>query len=53
MLPDMTNVSIKLGDVSSTIDHNDLDRIVLDLPEPWKVVGRNISKFSANNTTGT
>ncbi len=43
MLPDMTNVSIQLGDVSSTIDHNDLDRIVLDLPEPWKVVG-NASK---------
>jgi len=38
MLPDMTNVSIKLGDVSSRINHTDLDRIVLDLPEPWKVV---------------
>lgn len=43
MLPNMTNASIQLGDVSSTIDHNDLDRIVLDLPEPWKVVG-NASK---------
>ena len=38
MLPEMTNVSIELGDVSSKIDHDDLDRIVLDLPEPWKVV---------------
>ena len=38
MLPKMTNVSIELGDVSSKIDHDDLDRIVLDLPEPWKVI---------------
>lgn len=38
MLPDMKNVSIELGDVSETIEHTDLDRIVLDLPEPWKVV---------------
>ncbi len=38
MLPNMKNVSIELGDVSETIEHTDLDRIVLDLPEPWKVV---------------
>ncbi|MBR61203.1 MAG: tRNA (adenine-N1)-methyltransferase [Dehalococcoidia bacterium] len=38
MLPDMNNVSIQLGDVSTAIEHDDLDRIVLDLPEPWKVV---------------
>ena len=43
MLPGMTNVSIQLGDVSNIIEHDDLDRIVLDLPEPWKVV-ENASK---------
>lgn len=40
---DMSNVSIQLGDVSEALDvrakSGDLvDRIVLDLPEPWEVV---------------
>jgi tRNA (adenine57-N1/adenine58-N1)-methyltransferase len=40
---DMSNVSIQLGDVSEALDAradsgDPVDRIVLDLPEPWEVV---------------
>ena len=34
------NLEIKLGDVYEGFDEDDLDRIVLDLPEPWLVVPR-------------
>ena len=34
------NLEIKLGDVYEGFDEEDLDRIVLDLPEPWHVVPR-------------
>ncbi len=41
---DVSNVSIRLGDVSEALDERARsgelnDRVVLDLPEPWDVVG--------------
>ena len=38
MLPDHSHLTFKLGDVYEGIEENELDRIVLDLPEPWHVV---------------
>ncbi|MDA1227549.1 MAG: hypothetical protein BZY79_03350 [SAR202 cluster bacterium Casp-Chloro-G4] len=38
MLGDAPNVEFKQGDVYQGIDEDDLDRVVLDLPEPWQVV---------------
>ena len=38
MLPDTSNLTLKIGDVYNGFDERDLDRIVLDLPEPWQVV---------------
>ncbi len=35
--PDLP-LSIEVRDVYDGIDHEDLDRVVLDLPEPWRVV---------------
>ena len=32
------NLEIKLGDVYEGIEEDDLDRVILDLPEPWHVV---------------
>ena len=34
------NWTLKLGDVETELDETDVDRIVLDLPEPWKVIDR-------------
>ena len=33
-----SNLTLKLGDVYEQIEERQLDRIVLDLPEPWRVV---------------
>jgi tRNA (adenine57-N1/adenine58-N1)-methyltransferase len=38
IVSDHSNLSIKLGDVYEGIEERELDRIVLDLPEPWQVV---------------
>ncbi len=38
MLPGCNNLSMKHGDVYQGFEERDLDRIVLDLPEPWSVV---------------
>ena len=38
MLEDPPNLAIKLGNVYEGFVEDDLDRIVLDLPEPWQVV---------------
>ncbi len=38
MLGEVQNVEFKLGDVYEGIEEVDLDRIILDLPEPWQVV---------------
>jgi len=34
------NWRLKVGDVESELEETDVDRIVLDLPEPWKVIER-------------
>jgi tRNA (adenine57-N1/adenine58-N1)-methyltransferase len=34
----MTRYSVELRDVYEGIDVHDLDRVILDLPEPWRVV---------------
>ena len=39
MLPGYSNLTISQGDVYEGFEGEDLDRIVLDLPEPWHVVG--------------
>lgn len=39
-LPGWTNVTFKQGDVCEAIEETGLDRIVLDLPEPWRAVPR-------------
>ena len=38
MLPDHSQLAFKQGDVYEGFEEEDLDRIVLDLPEPWHVV---------------
>ena len=38
MLPEHSHLSIQLGNVYEGIEEDDLDRVVLDLPEPWRVV---------------
>jgi tRNA (adenine57-N1/adenine58-N1)-methyltransferase len=35
----MTRYRVELRDVYDGIDERDLDRVVLDLPEPWRAVG--------------
>jgi tRNA (adenine57-N1/adenine58-N1)-methyltransferase len=37
-LPGWSNVTFKQGDVGEAIEERDFDRIVLDLPEPWRAV---------------
>ncbi len=37
VITDHSNVCFKLGDVYQGFDETDLDRIFLDLPEPWQV----------------
>ena len=37
LFADTSNLSLKLGDVGEGFDEDRLDRIVLDLPEPWHV----------------
>jgi len=34
------NWTVKLGDVSADLDETEVDRILLDLPEPWHVIER-------------
>jgi tRNA (adenine57-N1/adenine58-N1)-methyltransferase len=38
MLPGAANLTLGIGDVYAGIEEKELDRIVLDLPEPWHVV---------------
>jgi tRNA (adenine57-N1/adenine58-N1)-methyltransferase len=33
------NLEIKLGSVYEPVEETDIDRIVLDVPEPWRVLG--------------
>jgi tRNA (adenine57-N1/adenine58-N1)-methyltransferase catalytic subunit len=34
------NWKIKIGNVATDLDESDIDRVVLDLPEPWHVIER-------------
>jgi tRNA (adenine57-N1/adenine58-N1)-methyltransferase len=34
------NWILKVGDIESELEETDVDRVVLDLPEPWKVIER-------------
>jgi tRNA (adenine57-N1/adenine58-N1)-methyltransferase len=36
----VSNWTLKLGNIASDLTETQVDRIVLDLPEPWQVVGR-------------
>ena len=38
ILPNQQNLAITQGDVYEGFEEDDLDRIVLDLPEPWRVI---------------
>lgn len=38
MVPNHDNLTLAIGDVYEEIQERDLDRIILDLPEPWQVV---------------
>jgi tRNA (adenine57-N1/adenine58-N1)-methyltransferase len=38
MIPEHPNLTVKQGDVYQAFQEEDLDRVVLDLPEPWQVV---------------
>ena len=39
-LGQVSNWTVKLADVASDLSETEIDRIVLDLPEPWQVVER-------------
>ncbi len=43
MMPDHSQVAFRNGDVSQGIPEAELDRVVLDLPEPWHVVPHAVS----------
>jgi tRNA (adenine57-N1/adenine58-N1)-methyltransferase len=45
MDPDNSNVTFKLGDVYEGFEEDALDRIILDLPEPWRVAGHASEKL--------
>ena len=34
------NWTVKLSDVATDLAENDIDRVILDLPEPWQVIER-------------
>ena len=38
ILPDTSNLSVKIGDIYLGIDERNVDRVVLDVPEPWQAV---------------
>ena len=40
------NLEIKLGDVYEGFAEEDLDRIILDLPEPWRVVPHAVERLA-------
>ena len=37
---EVSNWTVKIGDVALELAENDMDRILLDLPEPWQVIQR-------------
>ena len=38
VIPDTTNLSITVGDIYAGINESDVDRVVLDVPEPWQAI---------------
>jgi tRNA (adenine57-N1/adenine58-N1)-methyltransferase len=38
VVPDTSNLTIKIGDIYQGINETQVDRIVLDVPEPWQAV---------------
>ena len=36
--PDSTNLEVKIHDIYQGIDETDVDRVVLDVPEPWQAI---------------
>ncbi|MEC9308471.1 MAG: tRNA (adenine-N1)-methyltransferase [Chloroflexota bacterium] len=38
VVPDTSNLTIKIGDIYEEISETQVDRIVLDVPEPWQAV---------------
>ena len=40
LVPDVSNHKLNMGDIYKGIQERDVDRIVLDVPEPWQVVPR-------------
>ena len=38
ILPSTSNLSVKIGDIYLGMDERNVDRVVLDVPEPWQAV---------------
>ncbi len=38
VIPDASNLEIKIGDIYQGIAERDVDRVILDVPEPWQAV---------------
>jgi tRNA (adenine57-N1/adenine58-N1)-methyltransferase len=38
VVPDTSNLTIKIGDIYQGINETQVDRVVLDVPEPWQAV---------------
>ena len=39
VIPDASNLEVKIGSIYEGIGERDVDRVVLDVPEPWQAVG--------------
>ena len=39
VIADASNLEIKIGNIYDGIEERDVDRVVLDVPEPWQAVG--------------
>ena len=39
VIPDVSNLEVKIGSIYEGIDERNIDRVVLDVPEPWQAVG--------------
>ena len=38
VIPDTSNLEVKIGDIYQDITERDVDRVVLDVPEPWQAI---------------
>ena len=39
VIPDPSNLEVKIGNIYEGVEERDVDRVVLDVPEPWQAVG--------------